>query len=337
MKVSQIGQFGLIDMISKLIYESRQPQSESWQDLKTGVGDDCAVWQGKNTCYLSKVDSQVQNVHFTLDLISWRDLGWKALSVNLSDIAAMGGRPLFAMVSLGLPYETEVEDVMSLYKGLLELAGQTGTTVIGGHISTSPNLFIDLNVTGCTASIDGTVLARSKAQPGELIGVTGWLGSAAAGLNMLRHKIVLEPTTAEYLRMAFTHPEPRLEEGKLLLEQGVRCAIDISDGMLADLAHICKASGVSAEIKSDLLPIRPEVKTAFSDRAFDWAVSGGEDYQLLFTASASSMKVIQKICRYPVSIIGEIKAGLTGQISIIDKSGCRISPKTQGWDHFKKN
>src|SRR5450759_2692286 len=105
MKVSQIGQFGLIDKIAKLIEDSSQPQAESWQNLRMGVGDDCAVWQGERTCYLSKVDSQVQGVHFTLDVISWRDLGWKALAVNLSDIAARGGSPKYAMVWVGVGFE----------------------------------------------------------------------------------------------------------------------------------------------------------------------------------------------------------------------------------------
>ncbi len=337
MKVSQIGQFGLIDLISKLIENCRQPQEESWQNLRTGVGDDCAVWQGERTCYLSKVDSQVQGVHFTLDIISWRDLGWKALAVNLSDIAAMGGKPLYAMVSLGLPFETEVENVISLYKGMLELAGQTGTAIIGGHISASSNLFIDVHVTGCISSHNGLVLARSDARPTDLIGVTGWLGSAAAGLKMLRQKMVLEPPAAEYLKMAFACPEPRLAEGKLLLEQGVRCAIDISDGLLADLAHICQASGVAAEIRAHYLPIRSEVKTAFADQAFEMALSGGEDYQLLFTASPSVMEAINKVCSYPVTVIGEIKAGSPGQVFVIEQSGKRTSPSLAGWDHFKKN
>ncbi len=337
MKVSQIGQFGLIDKIARLIEDSSRPQAESWQNLRTGVGDDCAVWQGERTCYLSKVDSQVQGVHFTLDIISWRDLGWKALAVNLSDIAAMGGRPLYALVSLGLPFETEVEDVMSLYTGMLDLAAQTGTAVIGGHVSASSNLYIDVQVTGRTASPDGLVLSRSAAHPGDLIAVTGWLGSAASGLKLLKHKMALEPSVTEYLKGAFAHPEPRLAEGRLLLDNGVRCAIDISDGLIADLAHICQNSGVGAEIETEKLPIRSEVKAVFGDKAADLALSGGEDYQLLFTASLSVMEAVQKSSSYPVTIIGMVKAELPGQIEIIEKSGRRVSPVSSGWDHFKKN
>jgi thiamine-monophosphate kinase len=337
MKVSQIGQFGLIDKISKLIDDFRQPQSESWQNLRTGVGDDCAVWQGERTCYLSKVDSQVQGTHFTPDLISWHDLGRKALAVTLSDIAAMGGKPLYSLVTLGLPFDMEVGNVISMYEGMLELAGQTGTAIIGGHINSSPNLFIDVNLTGCTAYPDGLVLVRSAAKPGDLIGVTGWLGSAAGGLKMLKQKMVLDASTTEYLKTAFARPEPRLAEGKVLLDQGVRCAIDISDGLIADLAHICEGSGVEAEIKADWVPISVELNTAFGDQALSMAFSGGEDYQLLFTASPSVIQNVQKICSYPVTVIGEIKAGTPGRIIIVEHSGKRTSPPSAGWDHFKKN
>jgi thiamine-monophosphate kinase len=335
MKVLQIGQFGLIDKIAKLIEEASQPQAESWQNLRTGIGDDCAVWQGERTCYLSKVDSQVQGVHFTLDTISWRDLGWKALAINLSDIAAMGGQPLYALVSLGLPFETEVEDVLSLYQGMLELAGQTGTAVIGGHVSASSNLYIDVQITGRTESPEGLVLARSAAQHGDLIAVTGWLGSAAAGLRMLQQKLALDESTTDYLKKAFNHPEPRLAEGRLLLKNGVSCAIDISDGLIADLEHVCQTSGVEAEIDTDKLPIRPEVKTPFGDKAIDLALAGGEDYQLLFTAPPSVIETVRKECSYQIAVIGEIKNGTPGQILITEKSGRRALPASAGWDHFK--
>ncbi len=336
MKVSQIGQFGLIDKIAKLIEDASRPQSESWQNLLQGVGDDCAVWQGERTCYLSKVDSQVQGVHFTLDMISWRDLGWKALAVNLSDIAAMGGRPLYALVSLGLPFETEVEDVLSLYTGMLDLAAQTGTAVIGGHVSSSSNLFIDVQVTGRTASPEGLVLSRSTAQPGDLIAVTGWLGSAAAGLRILKQKMALEPSVMQFLKQAFTRPEPRLAEGLLILNKGVRCGMDISDGLLADLSHICEGSGVGAEVRAEKLPIRAEVKDTFGEQATDLALSGGEDYQLLFTAPLAVMQAVQEISSYPVTVIGAIKSGSAGLVEVFEKSGLRASPAASGWDHFKR-
>src|SRR5512136_1507351 len=135
MKVSELGQFGLIDLVAKMVQEARDDQAESWQNLLAGIGDDCAVWRGEASNQLAKVDCQVQGVHFNLDIISWEDLGWKSLAVNLSDIAAMGGIPRYALISLGLPLNTQVEDVVSLYRGILRLAKSSGTAVVGGNVS----------------------------------------------------------------------------------------------------------------------------------------------------------------------------------------------------------
>jgi thiamine-monophosphate kinase len=185
MKVSELGQFGMIDVVAKMISESRDENIDSWKNLLDGIGDDCAVWRGDTHNQLAKVDCQVQGVHFSLDIISWEDLGWKALAVNLSDIASMGGIPRYALVSLGLPLDTEVENVVSLYKGMLRLAQKTGCAIVGGNMSGSPMIFIDVSVIGRTGNAEGKYLSRATAQPGDKIAVTGWLGTSAAGLEML--------------------------------------------------------------------------------------------------------------------------------------------------------
>src|SRR5512135_2269489 len=166
MKLSELGQFGMIDMIASMIEKQRNNESESWRNLITGVGDDCAIWKGDLTNQYAKVDCQVEGIHFDLDLISWEDLGWKALAVNLSDIAAMGGIPSYALVSLGLPLDTRVEDVEALYRGLLTLARQSGTAVVGGNISRSEVVFIDVNLSGVTGNPQGRYLTRSAAKAG---------------------------------------------------------------------------------------------------------------------------------------------------------------------------
>ena len=231
MKVSELGQFGLIDAVAEMVRQSRDEQAESWKNLLTGIGDDCAVWKGETVNQLAKVDCQVEGIHFNLDYVTWEEVGWKALAVNLSDIASMGGIPHYALVSMGLPLDTEVENVLSLYRGMLDLARRSGTAITGGNMSGSPVVFVDVNVIGRAGNAEGSYLERSAARPGDIIGVTGWLGSAAAGLRMLREGIKLEETAAQVLRQAFTRPEPRLEEGRLLLEKGVKAAIDISDGL----------------------------------------------------------------------------------------------------------
>jgi thiamine-monophosphate kinase len=336
MKVSELGQFKLIDLVAKMIEQSRDSQATSWKNLITGVGDDCAVWQGSTLNQLAKVDCQVEGVHFNLDMITWEDLGWKALAVNLSDIAAMGGFPRYALVSLGLPLDTEVENVVSLYKGMLKLAQQTGTAIVGGNMSGSPVLFVDVNVMGVTGNPEGKFLSRSAAKPGDRIAVTGWVGTSAAGLKMLKQNLKFEKTTADLLRQAFARPEPRLIEGRILLEKGVQAGIDISDGLVADLMHICQASGAGAVLEAELIPIREEVKSAFGINSFEMAISGGEDYQLLFTAKPSIIEQVKKAADYPVTVIGEIVAGNIGQVVITDREGKRYQPQKTGWDHFKK-
>ena len=336
MKVTELGQFGLIDLVAKMIEEARDDQAESWRNLLYGIGDDCAVWRGNTTNQLAKVDCQVEGVHFNLDIISWEDLGWKALAVNLSDIAAMGGIPENALVSLGLPQDTEVENVVSLYKGMLKLAKATGTAIAGGNMSGSAKIFIDVNVIGKTGNPEGQYLSRSSAQAGDLIAVTGWLGTSAAGLEALTRKLKLDAKISDCFRQGFAQPQPRLEEGRLLVAKGVKTCIDISDGLLADLGHVCQASEAGAVIEIERLPIRDEVKAAFGESSIEMALSGGEDYQLMFTAPAEVIKRVQKDSAYPITLIGEMVAENVGQIILIDKEGKRVRAEPRGWDHFRK-
>lgn len=335
MKVSELGQFGLIDRLAQMVEAARDERATSWRNLVDGIGDDCAVWRPEGLNVLAKVDCQVQNVHFKFDLVSWEDLGWKALAVNLSDIAAMGGRPRYALVSLGLPLETRVEDVEALYRGLLALARQSGTAVVGGNVSGSDVVFVDVNLSGVTGNPQGRYLTRSAAKAGDQVAVTGWLGSAAAGLAMLSGKLNVEPPVAQFLRESFARPQPRLEEGLVLVEKGVRCALDISDGLLADLGHICQSSRVGAVIKSDLLPIRPEVRQTFGDSSLEMALGGGEDYQLLFAAPEKIVAGVRAASPYPVTVIGEIRAESPGEIRVIGPGGKSYRPQRTGWDHFK--
>jgi thiamine-monophosphate kinase len=335
MKLSELGQFKMIDIIAGMIAKTRDTQIESWRNVVAGVGDDCAVWKSSAGYQFGKVDCQVQGVHFNLDLISWEDLGWKALAVNLSDIAAMGGVPAYALVSLGLPLDTEVENVEALYRGLLDLASLSGTAIVGGNLSSAPLIFVDVSLIGQAGNPQGRFLSRSAARAGDLIAVTGCLGDAAAGLDMLQKKVSF--STAEVpLRRAFRRPEPRLEEGRLLVEKGVRAGMDISDGLLADLGHICAASQVSAEIYLDRLPIRPELKNRFGAQAVELALSGGEDYQLLFTAKADNIKEAQTSSRYPITVIGEIGPWKEKAVQVIDRQGDVYLPLKTGWDHFKR-
>ena len=333
MKVSELGEFGLIDLLAKMANSSPGSQA-SQQQLIIGIGDDAAAWHGDASIQMATVDSFIQDVHFSLDTASWDELGWKALAVNLSDIAAMGGVPAYALVSLALPDHTEVKDVTAMYRGMIELAQQFGVTIAGGDTSSAPLVAITITVLGSTKNRDKHILTRSGAEPGEKVAVTGHLGAAAAGLEMLTEKLKLDSEATTRLRRAFLRPYPRVAEGQLLVEQGVKTAIDISDGLISDLNHICKLSRVGARIEVDRLPVEPVVRANSGEKALELALSGGEDYELLFTGSAQTIDKVKRAVSCPITVIGEIIADETGGVILVDSQGNPFHLQKTGWEHF---
>ncbi|MDP3880412.1 MAG: thiamine-phosphate kinase [Dehalococcoidales bacterium] len=334
MKVSEIGEFGLIDQLAEMAYAARDEKQKAWQQLILGIGDDAAAWSGDSSIQLVTVDSLIQGVHFTLDIVSWEDLGWRALAANLSDIAAMGGLPRYALVSLALPGTTEVADVTALYRGMLGLAGQFGVAIAGGNISYAPLVVLDITVLGSNGSRERGILTRSAAKPGDKVAFTGYPGAAAAGLEMLTKDLKFDAEAAISLKRAFQRPYPRVVEGQVLVDQGVKTAIDISDGLIGDLGHICQASQVGARIEVERVPILPEVRKNFGERALELTLSGGEAYELLFTASAEVISKVQAAVTCPVTIIGEITAEQKGKVVLVDARGNTLDLARTGWEHF---
>ena len=334
MKVSELGEFGLIDRLAEMVAGSRDNKLAPWQQLVVGIGDDTAAWHGDTSIQLATTDTLTQDVHFTLSTTSWQELGWKALAVNLSDIAAMGGMPRYALVSLSLPGHTEAEDVAALYRGMIELAQRFEVAIVGGNVSSAPLVSITITVIGSAGNGGKRILTRSTARPGDKVAVTGTLGTAAAGLEMLTNQLQFSREDTALLRDAFLSPLPRIAEGHLLVGRGVETAIDISDGLVADLGHVCKASRVCARVEVDRLPVHPAVKDNFGDKAVGLALSGGEDYELLFTASAEVIDGIKKVASCPVTVIGEITADTAGEVNIVDITGNSFNLPETGWDHF---
>jgi len=328
MKVSELGEFGLIDLLAKMVDE----QMAHPRPLILGIGDDAAAWHGDTSTQLATVDSFIQGIHFSLDITPWKELGWKALAINLSDIAAMGGVPRYALVSLAVPDDTEVDDVTDLYQGMIELGQQFGVAIVGGNTCSSPIVAINITVFGSARSQD-ELLTRSGAKVGDKVAVTGYLGAATAGWEMLTKGLQIDPEATAFLKRAFLHPYPRIAEGQLLVDQGVKTAIDISDGLISDLNQICKVSQVSARIEVNRVPIQPTVKANFSDRALELALSGGEDYELLFTASAEVIDKIRTKAPCPITVIGEI-VGKAGKITLVDSNGNPFNLSKKGWEHF---
>jgi thiamine-monophosphate kinase len=333
MKVSELGEFRLIELLTQIAGESQSKQTARRQQLLIGIGDDAAAWRSDAPINLATVDCLTQDVHFTLDTATWNELGWKALAAGLSDIAAMGGAPEYALVSLGLPDDTGVDDVADLYRGMIELGNQFGVAIIGGNISNAAIVFISTTVLGSAREQD-KLLTRRSARAGDKIAVTGYLGAAAAGLEIFQKQIPLCPEADAALRKAFLRPYPRVAEGQLLAERGVKAAIDISDGLIADLGHLCQASQVGARIEVDRVPIHPVVKTVFGDRSLEMALSGGEDYELLFTASADVIDRVRASATCLITVIGEVIDDKTAGVFLIDREGRPYKTARTGWQHF---
>jgi thiamine-monophosphate kinase len=326
MKVWELGEFGLIELIAKIVGKP------SREELVLGIGDDTAAWRTGKSIQLATTDILIQDVHFNLDTATWRDLGWKALAVNISDIAAMGGTPGYAMLSLGLPPDTEVASVRGLYRGIKDIAKKFDIDIVGGNISRAPVVVIDVSLVGKASQ---ALLTRSAARPGDLIAVTGYLGTSAAGCRMLKSSTKLDKSTTALLKEAHLRPSPRVTEGLILTKNGVQAAIDISDGLISDLTHICKASKVGAKVWINRLPIHPGVKAAFKNEALGLALSGGEDYELLFTAKSSVIDRVKRIMSTPLTVIGEITREHSGKVTLLDKQGKTVDWEERGWDHFR--
>ncbi|MGA2639411.1 MAG: thiamine-phosphate kinase [Spirochaetia bacterium] len=340
MKIGQIGEFGLIERI-------RAALPGPGPNVIVGIGDDVAVLKAASateSVWLATCDVQVEGAHFLRHAILPRSLGRKALAINLSDIASAGGIPRYALVSLGLPADLEVAFIDELYAGLREQGGEFGVQIVGGNISRSHlGIFIDVFLLGET--IRENVVLRSGAAVGDLIMVTGTVGDAAAGVALLLDPELVDATDAAYAEIARSRrdsPAPRVREGALIgsLRQA-SAMIDVSDGIAGDLRHICEKSGVSVRLHADTLPVSAANRAlSRAARGDEWhfALHGGEDYELLFTAPPGRAgKLAQRITSEtgtPVSVIGEIISG-GGQPELILPDGSSRALEESGWDHFK--
>ncbi len=257
--------------------------------VKKGIGDDCAVLEtDQESTLLVTIDTLIEGIHFTDRTLSPEALGWKALAVNISDIAAMGGTPKTAFLSIGLKPESKVSFLESFMAGFYDLAEKAGIVLAGGDTVESPS-FAVVTVTLMGNCLKNRVVYRSGARVGDDVWVTGQLGNAAAGLFLLHHKASPRHPEYESLIVAHQKPMPPFRLGKVLAESGLAHAmIDISDGIAKDLGHICEQSGVGAILRGASIPMSSSLMKLADEierSPLKWALHGGEDYELLFTAS----------------------------------------------------
>jgi len=311
--------------------------------LRLGIGDDCALLAQRAGEELAvTTDLSIAGRHYRLDWHQPEAVGHRALARGLSDLAAMGARPVAAFLSLGVPRELTASSrgkggrkswVQRFLDGLLALAEAHKTPLAGGDLAESPVAVADIVLVGAVAR--GRALLRSGANPGDLIYVTGALGGAAAGLVRLAELAATGspappriPKILEVLLAPHLFPQPRIAQGLWLQRRGLACsAIDLSDGLSTDLAHICEESGVAAEVDAALLPLAAGANLA-------QALHGGEDYELLFTAPAGA-RPPQVISGVPLTRIGRIAKLRRGQpaVTLVTPEG-KQALEPQGWEHF---
>lgn len=294
------------------------------------MGDDCAVLrQVAGSDLLVTTDFTLEGIHFRRDWHPPESVGHRCLARGLSDIAAMGGEPVAAFLSLALPRDLPQSWVGRFARSLISLAEKHGVTLAGGDTAESPDgILADIIVAGMIPK--GKAVLRSGARPGDRIYVSGELGGSAAAVWEMRAKPKRKLNPRYYARHFY--PEPRIELGRILREKGIASAmIDLSDGLSTDLAHICEESRVGAEIEAEIIP-RASVGRPAREVKLELALHGGEDYELLFTAPRGK-RVPARIAGIPVTLIGQITRAKRIVVRNASDIGYELEPR--GWEHFR--
>lgn len=333
MDLSQLGEFGLIDLLTR--------DFSYGPGVIKGVGDDTAVLEvSEDKWLLFTTDMMVEGVHFSLDYCTPEQVGWKLLAINVSDIAAMGGRPTHALVSVAIPFDLDDDAMRRFYQGLREAAKEHGVNLVGGDtVSGYERLVLNVAMLG---EVDaGKAIYRHGARPGDVVYVTGPLGAAAAGLYLFQNpELPCSTQSAAYCRQAHTVPQPRPEAGNFLANCGITAMNDISDGLASEIHEICQASGVGCLLKETSIPIDGRAKEIAACAALDpvrWALFGGEDFELVFTVPPATQSEMSQtatasgLVLYPVGVITE-----TSEV-VLERADGAIAPLPRGgYDHFGK-
>ncbi|NOY77847.1 MAG: thiamine-phosphate kinase [Calditrichaeota bacterium] len=324
-----LGEFGLIELLTRKIRPS--------EAVKVGIGDDAAVVSlPQEHLLLSTVDSQIEGTHFDWPLTTPQNLGRKLAAVNLSDLAAMGGTPRFALLDLALPPDFPIRQAQEFFAGLETELRHFSAEIVGGNTSASSHFAAGLTLFGHI--LPQHLKKRSGARPGDLICVTGSLGKGAAGLTLAKQSLSLKQKNRRVLEFWQT-PRARVEAGQILgAIPNVHAMIDISDGLAGDLGHLCKASGVGARIDEETLPVDDSVREwakISRHSVLDWILYGGEDYELLFTLPEEAFSEVRSKLRPAVNatIIGRI-LDKPGELYLQKQNGKRIKIEPTAWNHF---
>jgi thiamine-monophosphate kinase len=334
MDIGGIGEFSLIASIRRRM-EGRYPP-----EVTRGIGDDCAVLQPQAGMeWVITTDTQVEDVHFRRAWLTPYQIGWRGMAVNLSDVAAMGAQPFGALAALTLPAATEVEFFDQLLDGLCDLGLRFNCALIGGNLARDPaHLSLTLTVLGHVPL--GSSVLRGGARPGDEIWVSGRLGGSAAGLRTLLQTIHLADTVCTALRQRYTQPQPRVREAIFLRASGcLTSMIDLSDGLAGDLGHLCEESGVGAQIVAEALPLQAgvrEVAAALGEDPMEFALRGGEDFELCYTAlpGAVTPLVDEFRAQFGTDLTRVGTMTVERALQLVQADGSRTLLSAQAFDHF---
>ena len=293
------------------------------------IGDDCAVVRLGGTLWVAAADMLVEGRHFQASWASPREVGYKAVAVNVSDVAAMGGTPRFVLASGG---GADPKTTLGCMEGLFEACEEFGIYPLGGDTTGSPALTVDVAILG---ELSGPPVLRSGARTGDLLAVTGELGASAAGLLALMNGDAGPERRVRRLVRKHLRPEPRVLAGRTAARLGARAMIDLSDGLASDVLHVAERSGVGCRIDLGLLPIAQDTREYVSILGRDpevLAATGGEDYELLISAPEGMMETLAAESDVPVTVVGEVMPG----DGVVFLRGGEPVDNLSGWDHFRK-
>ena len=317
-----------LDLLSR-IYDRSKDLSTAFPQVLVGPGDDCAVVRCGSRRVLITTDALVESVHFESKWLTPKQLGRRSFLVNASDIAAMGGRPTFCVISAGVPVSYPAKDLTALHAGIHAAARECGAAVVGGNISRADRLFISITLLGDAPS---RAVTRRGAGVGDELFVTGTLGDAALGVRQLQRRQRGGHAIARY-----REPQPRLTAGLLLATHRLASAmIDVSDGLLQDLGHLTQASGIGAEIEVEALPYSPALRRLPKADALQLALRGGDDYELLCAVPRQRVPALQRLQKRlgcPFTRIGRCVPARNG-IELLGAGREIRVDGTGGWDHF---
>ena len=310
--------------------------SGAQRSLCNRIGDDAAVWQpSRSHRSVITADAMVEGVHFRLSTMSMHDVGWRAMASNLSDLAAMGARPVLATVTLGLPADSAPASVVDLYRGMLAVASQHACTIAGGDIVRSAGWTISIAAVGEVRPTH--VKGRGGARRGDVLAVTGPLGGSRAGLHLADNGRVLTEDLAAQAQTAHCRPEPRVREGQFLAASAhVHAMMDVSDGLSTDLARMCERSGLAGVVEE--IPVAEcavSMAQVLGEDPQAYALAGGEDYELLVAVNARAFAYLSTRFRKrfgrPLYAVGRMREGS----GLFLRKGGREEPLAPtGWDHL---